>query len=290
MSQQHSFPHQSVSAQGLAASFNQTAPSYFPSNVMPSLSGPKPFTKEELAFNDETKSEPKSLESLLPLNPTETKLVEKLSVFGFSKRKCIETLRNHSCNYDRAYQFLMMELTDFREAKIMDQVALESENTLVADLKRNKKELQVKLSCTDVLDQGTFDSCLLLDDVSGAGSTLRPILRVNYDDYVDMSNTDMRDLCIKLLVLETKCTSWYQEGSRAYMEGIVNTLKGAKAIDISLLETLIRDIETDLYSMPENAGEMPPPFLKALSQSSSHENDIQVLPKKQKVQHIIDLT
>ncbi len=285
------------------------------------LLAPLPVAKELSAAaamqgrsEDEAKVEPPSWGSLQPMNVAEQQGVAYLSRLGFSKHKSLETLRRSGGQLSSAEQRLYEELRDLQDASLMDQIALDSEKTGKVDEVRAEREAKARLVITDVLGEGAFDRSLLLDSKIGVPA-LREAVRIDRG-VLDLS--EMRECCIRLLVLEGKSVQWYGLGACSYIYELALRLHakrtGLDEQDISAEE---KHLERILYNMPAKSGDMPQDFLLALERWPTHtlksmsgtsfvahaklsdikvrDDSVQVLPdeparKKLRAEDVIDLS
>ncbi len=238
------------------------------------LLAPLPVAKELSAAaarqgrsEDEAKDEPPSWGSLLPMNAAEQQGVAYLSRLGFSKHKSLETLRSSGGKVSSAEQRLYEELRDLQDASLMDQIALDSEKTGKVDEVRAEREAKARLVITDVLGEGAFERSLLLDSKIGVPA-LREAVRIDRG-VLDLS--DMRECCIRLLVLEGKSVQWYGLGACSYMYELALRLhaKGA-GLDEQDISAEEKRLERILYNMPAKSGDMPQDFLLALERWPTH--------------------
>jgi hypothetical protein len=238
------------------------------------LLAPLPVAKEVSAAaarqgrsEDEAKDEPPSWGSLQPMSVVEQQGVAYLSRLGFSKHKSLETLRSSGGQVLSAEQRLYEELRDLQDASLMDKIALDSEKTGKVDEVRAEREAKARLVITDVLGEGAFERSLLLDSKIGVPA-LREAVRL---DRGVMDLSDMRECCIRLLVLEGKSVQWYGLGACSYMYELALRLHAKRAgLDEQDISAEEKRLECILYNMPAKSGDMPQDFLLALERWPTH--------------------
>jgi len=217
--------------------------------------------------NEETKEEPETWEQLQPMSAFERENVEKLHRLGFSMKKALKTFRDNGLSYSRAYEALFVDLRDLQEARFMDQARLESQTTQQADEERNKKEEELKLHYTDVLENNSFPRSLLLHTNLGVPALLEVVRIEKEPGVIDMSEPEFREAIIKLLVMEAKCVQWYGPSAYPYIYKISCKMKQIKDISVTHVLQELSNLERQLYVMPEKAGQLPPAFLKAFEET-----------------------
>mmetsp|Transcript_1943 Transcript_1943/g.4979 ORF Transcript_1943/g.4979 Transcript_1943/m.4979 type:complete len:295 (+) Transcript_1943:1-885(+) len=221
------------------------------------------FSHDEPRDGEEAKAEPATWDSLQPVSESESQALAELSRLGFSRKKVLETLRDCSGNHFAARSMLTQELRDLQEAKLMDDVALSSEATGANDRRRADQDESLRLNYSDVLADGSFDRSMFLDKQLGLAA-FRKAMEVEVDGVFDLSQADLREQCIKLLVLEGKAIKWYGLNACPYMYQLIGRLKDS--FSEGTVEEEILRLNQVLFSLPEKSGDMPVEFLSALAE------------------------
>ncbi|GBG30152.1 NLR family CARD domain-containing protein 3 [Hondaea fermentalgiana] len=226
-------------------------------------------SQQEERSGDEAKKEPARLSEVPSASPFEEQSLAALTKLGFSEKRTLQVLRE--CNGDvmRAKSRLLEDLRDYQDMKQMDQSRELSEVTARADEARADKDRRGQLSYTDVLSAGVFKNSMLLDHTIGV-PVLREILCVERDGAVDLTHAELRDSCIKLLGLESRCFKWFGVGTCAYISQVIRRMRKMhpEEFDLDYLSDLANELNAVIVSMPDKAGNMPAPFVKALYEVS----------------------
>jgi hypothetical protein len=145
----------------------------------------------------------------------------------------------------------------------MDQIRLQSEATAVKDKKRAQEEEKIHLAYADVVADGTFRSSIFLDDNVGL-ATFKAILSTGDDGYIDLSESDTREECIRLLTMEQRSLHWYGLGACSFIYEIVRRLGKVNPLTQDAVKKEADLLEKVLFDMPEKSGDMPKEFMIAL--------------------------
>jgi hypothetical protein len=218
-----------------------------------------------------------------PSNPTETRLVAEMEQMGFpDRREILRSIRflldGNSANLtaDDVMLFIITEREEAEEARKEDQARLASERTRKEEAARRRNEIAREFDrklLQSSLDEWASDQSMFCGSwVLGVADVKTALAKVV------VSNLEFKKKLVELLKLEKLARKWFGSMPRAYFcERVVARLLEQSEQLMSQVSWEFETLQRVMYTLSEQQGGVPRCFLEAHDQSSTRDDDDEIL-------------